>query len=239
MPRGAILPEHSDSWAVPQPLKDGDEASDICAQSQDRLLIAARNCREALDLMASMNGPDNRHLVTALKKYVEDTCEAIKQIDNLLKVKGTSLKKILVEIPGKSKGGLSWRSIIGLRDVLVHKLTVDNTRFYREASQSCAPLYDLLARVYFAPVKTDVTAGESLVSPSIKREALVNLVPYGDNEERTPEIAKTLVFICEDRSGEFLFFRLGRTTNPKQLLMWGPPGSGWIIKQVIGKKYSV
>ena len=234
----AILPEHSDSWAIPQPFKDGDEVSDTCVQSQDRLLTAARNCREALDLMASMNGPDNRHLVTALKKYVEDTCEAIKQIDNLLRAKGTSLEKILVEIPGESKGGLSWKSIVGLRDVLAHKLKLDNTRFYREASQSCAPLYDLLARVYFAPVKTHTTAGEPLLSPSIKREALVNLVPYGDGEDRTPEIAKTLVFICENRSGEFLFFRVGRTTNSKQLLIWFPPGSRWTLNKVIGLKRS-
>ena len=148
-----ILPEYSDTWAIPQPVTDGDEASDTCVQSQKRLLIAARNCREALDLMASMDGPENRHLVTALKKYIEDACEAIKQIDNLLKAKGTSLEKILVEIPGKSTDGLSWKSIIGLRDVLAHKLTLDNTRFYREASQSCAPLYDLLTRVYFIPFK--------------------------------------------------------------------------------------
>ena len=232
----SMLPEQ---WATPQPLKEGDEESQTCVQSQELILIAARNCRYALDLLSSMDGPDNCHLVTALKKYVEDSCEAIKQIDDLLKNKGTSLETILVEIPGKSKDGrMSWRSIVGLRDVLAHNLlTLDTVRFFQEASQHCAPLYDLLVRVYFNPIKSNTTT-ESLVGPLIKTEAMMKLAPYGDDEEQVPEIAKTLVCICEDRSGDFLFFRVGRTANPKQILLWGPPGSGWKVTNVIGVRYS-
>ncbi|MCY3568988.1 MAG: hypothetical protein OXH38_10200, partial [Chloroflexi bacterium] len=187
-------------------------------------MIAASNCRDAMDLLASMDGPGNRHLVTALKKYVEDACEAIKQIDNLLKGKGTSLETILVEIPGTSKDGrLSWRSIIGLRDVLAHHLTLDTSRFYGEASQHCGSLYDLLARVYFSPIKTNTIAGEPFITPAVKTEALLKLVPYGDEGERVPEIAKTLVVVWEDRSGDFLFLRVGRTKSHTELLLWGPP----------------
>ena len=225
-----LLPEQ---WARPRAPKERDEVSRTCVRCQELILIAARNCRDAMDVLASMHGPDDRHLVTALKKYVEDACEAIKQIDNLLKDKGTSLETILVEIPGKSEDGrLSWKSIIGLRDVLAHNLTLDTVRFHREASQHCGPLYDLLARVYFAPIKVNAMAGEPLIGPAIKGEALLNLVPYGDDGERVPEIARTLVLVCEDRSGVFLFFRLGRTTNPRQLLISGP-GPGWKLTKFL------
>ena len=44
-----ILPELSGSWAIRRSIKDGDEAWGTCVQSRDRLQIAARDCREALD----------------------------------------------------------------------------------------------------------------------------------------------------------------------------------------------
>ena len=93
---------------------------------------AARNCRSALDVtarMGSMDGTKDPDLLTALKKYVENTCEAIKQVDNRLKREGSSLAQVLFEIPEASVGDVSWRELIGRRDVLAHQLlTIDDER---------------------------------------------------------------------------------------------------------------
>ena len=77
---------------------------------------AARNCKSALRVIARLHGSDalkDPDLLTALKKYVEDTCEAIKEVDNTLKRNKSSLTSLLFEIPDKTAGHeASWRNLI-------------------------------------------------------------------------------------------------------------------------------
>ena len=66
---------------------------------------AARSCRRALSVMDRMRQDEagtDADLMAALKRYVEDTCEAIKQVDNELKRNDSSLEELLFEIPGQS-----------------------------------------------------------------------------------------------------------------------------------------
>ena len=86
----------------------GEEVSTTCVHLEEWMASAARSCRSALDVMKRMDsadGPKDPHLLTALKKYVEDTCEAISQIDNRLKQEESSLAQVLFEIPEASQGG--------------------------------------------------------------------------------------------------------------------------------------
>ena len=56
------------------------------------MLSAARTCRRAqriMDRMRRGEGRKDSDLMTALKKYVEDTCGAIKEVDNGLKRNGS------------------------------------------------------------------------------------------------------------------------------------------------------
>ena len=72
---------------------------------------AARSCRSALDVMTRMDrmdGPKDPDLLTALKKYVEDACEAIKQVDTRLEHEESGLAQLLFEIPEASQGEVSW-----------------------------------------------------------------------------------------------------------------------------------
>ena len=76
---------------------------------------AARNAKSALDVIYRMRGLStlqDRDLLTALKKYVEDTCQAIKDVDNSLKNRQSSLADLLPEIPHETAADeVSWRSL--------------------------------------------------------------------------------------------------------------------------------
>ena len=201
-----------------------DEVSETCVHLEELMASAARSCRSALNVMARMDrtdGSKDPDLLTALKKYVQDTCEAIKQADNCLKRKGSGLAQVFFEVPEASQGEVSWRELVGRREVLAHRLlTVDDERVYREAERDFGALYELLSRVYFAPIKTNLIAGEG-VCPLLRADALRRLAPSADG--RTPEIGSSLVFVCEDSKKGFLAFRVGRSES-NTILLAGPPG---------------
>ena len=152
-------------------------------------------------------------LMNALKKYVEDTCEAIKEVDNELKRNGSSLEKLLFEIPGESDDQVSWRNLIGRRDVIAHKLlTVDDERVYREAERDFGLLEELISRVYFVPIKTDFGAGRG-AAPLMRVEVLDKLTPSVGGER--PRIGTSVVFVFEDLADGFVCLRMGRTKTNK------------------------
>ena len=95
-----------------------DEVSKTCIHLEEWMASATRNCNSALDVTTRMDSTDGQKdpvLLTALKKYVQDTCEAIKQVDDSLQKKGSSLTQVLIEIPDASQGEVSWRELIGRR----------------------------------------------------------------------------------------------------------------------------
>ena len=90
----------------------GDLVSETCIHAEELMSSGARSCRSGLDVMARMDGTEGGEdpdLATALKKYVQDTCEAIKQVDNALKEKGPDLASLLFEVPDRSQDEMSWR----------------------------------------------------------------------------------------------------------------------------------
>ena len=200
-------------------LRPDQEISDTCIQLEEFMSSAARNARSALDVIDRMRGLGNlqdRDLLTALKKYVEDACEAVKVVDNKLKDNGSSLESLLGEIPNETLDGeVSWRNLIGRRDVIAHRLlTVDDNKVYREAVRDFGSLHQLLSKTYFVPVKTD-WASDRGFSPLVKTDALRNLAPSKANT--IPSIGQSLIFVCEDKQEGFLSFRVGRSQDNKML----------------------
>ena len=184
-----------------------------------------RTCRQAIDLMGRMKIERNRQhddLAVALRKYVEDTCEAIKQVDNELKKNGSSLEELLFEIPGAACDQVSWRNLIGRREVIAHKLlTVDDETVYKEAERDFALLGELVSRVFFAPTKTDLHNGRPM-QPLLRSEVLHKLEPAVPGE--LPRIGTSLIFIVEDVTMGLTYLRMGRTEENK-LALAGPPGT--------------
>ena len=189
-----------------------EPVSETCIHAEELMASGARSCRSALDVMARMEraeGAQDADLVTALKKYVQDTCEAIKQVDNALKEKGSDLATLLFEVPDRSPGEISWRDLIGRRDVIAHQLlTIDDKRIQHEAQRDFGLLHKLLSWVYFAPVKTNLKAGRGF-GPMLKTDVVRGLLPAKPGS--TPTIGQSLIFVCEDEKQGLVAFRAGRT----------------------------
>ena len=206
------MPELVASAQIIWSIRSDQEVSEACLHAEEFMLSAARTCRRAqsiIDRMRRAEGRKDSDLMTALKKYVEDTCGAIKEIDNKLKRTGSSLETLLFEIPGESDNQVSWRNLIGRRDVIAHRLlTVDDERVYREAERDFGLLKELISRVHFVPIKTDFRAGRG-PQPLMRREVLASLTPAAKGER--PQIGTVLVFVCEDVVDGFVCLRMGRT----------------------------
>lgn len=198
----------------------GDEVSDICIHLEEFMSSAARSCKGALEVMDYLeesNSSVEKHLMTALKKYVEDTCAGLKEVDNTLEKNSSGLSQLFHEIPQEiSECELSWRSLIGRRDVIAHQLlTIDNERVYYEAKRDFGLLHELLTRIYFSPVKTNIDANRGF-SPLMRTDVVRQLSP--SRAGRSPKIGESLMFVCEDIVDGFLCFRLGRTEQDRVLL---------------------
>ncbi len=163
-------------------IEENDIVSETCIHAEELMASGARSCRGALDVIARMDrteGARDPDLATALRKYVQDTCEAIKQVDNALNKKGSGLAPLLFEIPDRSHGEMSWRDLIGRRDVIAHQLlTVDDQRVWDEARRDFGSLYEMLSRVHFAPVKSDLDAGRG-ISPMFNGAVVGGALTWG------------------------------------------------------------
>lgn len=205
-----------------------DPVSETCIHAEETMASGARSCRRALNVLARIQrtrGAQDADLATALKKYVQDTCEAIKQVDNALRKKGSDLATLLFEIPDRSQGEMSWRNLIGRRDVIAHQLlTVDDQRVQREAQRDFNSLHQLLSRVHFALVKSNLEAGRTFL-PMFRGDAVQRLSP-GESGSK-PTTGQGLIFVFEDEKRGFLAFRLGRSAN-NEILIAGPPGTDHI-----------
>jgi len=199
-----------------------DKISETCIHAEEMMSCAARNCRDALDFIARMERAQDRDLSAALGTYVQNTCEAMKQVDNALEKKRTNLAKLLFEVPGGSSDDMSWRNLIARQEVMAHKLlTLDDEGIQSEVRRDLGALYELLSRVYFVPVETRLEDGRGF-RPRIEVGAMRQLQPCEPGTK--PVIGRSLIFIFEDEADGFSAFRLGLSTNDT-ILLAGPSGS--------------
>ena len=202
-------------------IRPHEEISATCIQLEEFTASAARNAQSALRVIEriwNLGNRDDQDLLTALKKYVEDACEAIKVADNTLKDHGSSLDVLLHEIPSETKGEAgSWRNLIGRRDIIAHRLlTVDTRRVYREAVRDFGSLHELLSKTYFVPVKTDWASDRGFPELAIRGDAFRRLAP--SRAKDTPSIGASFIFVCQDDQEGFMSLRLGRSQDNE--LLW-------------------
>ena len=219
------MAEMLEKAAIIWPIGVDDPISETCIQAEDWLASGARSCRRALDVMDRIERAEGQDvdLMAALKRYVEETCEAVKQVDNALKKKGSDLATLLHEIPNEASGEASWRNIIGRRDVLAHRLLmIDDERVHREARRDFESLYQLLSRVYFAPIKTNFEGGRGSPQVILKAEKIRQLRPAEPGNQTA--VGESVVFVYEDEERGFIAFRFGRSDNNRALIS-GPTGT--------------
>lgn len=195
-------------------IKDDDTVSDTCIHAEELLAGGARSCHSLLDVMTRMDstdGVEDSDLAAALRKYVEDTCEAIKQADNVLNKRGTGLAMLLAEVPDRLQVVMSWRDLIGRLDVIAHRLlTVDDQRIRREAVRDFGLLHEMLSRVYFVPTKTNLKISKGF-NPMFKAGTVRRFSPAKPDSQ--PTIGRSLVFICEDEKSGFAAFQFSCTAS--------------------------
>ncbi|MCY4090933.1 MAG: DUF86 domain-containing protein [Caldilineaceae bacterium] len=220
--RGAEEVTHSELLErsqVIQSIGPDDEISLICIQLEQLIASAARNAGKAIRVIDRIRGTGSFRdddLLTALKKYVEDTCEAIRIVDNKLKDNDSSLDSLFAEVPSETtEDSMSWRNLIGRRNIIAHNLfTLDDERIYRDALRDFEALHQLLSRIHFVPTVTDLASGEGF-SPAIKIDTITDLRPSRVGE--TPEIGNSLIIACQDKHQGFLAVKFGRTATNRAL----------------------
>ncbi len=188
--------------------------SKLCQGLSSWLGKAVENAGEALRAIVLIQESDlDRKLrLTALKKYVEDTGEAIKTIDNKLKKHGSSLVTLIFEIPETGEEDMSWRNLIGRRDVIAHKLlNINDERVYSEAVRDFKRLHLLLTKIHFYPYKISSANAMKVRFPP---EQLKSLIPH----TRGPlTIGQSLILIVEHEHEGLFSARLGWNDDDERL----------------------
>lgn len=141
-------------------IPDSGGVSGLCVECMEFMASAARNAAAVVRVLERLDNADDPDLVTALKKYVQDTGEALKNIDNRLKRSHSSLAELFPELPGDDAVAATWRDLIARRDVIAHRiLSVDDARVRHEAARDFKTLHSLLGNINFVPTTTDLDGG--------------------------------------------------------------------------------
>ena len=199
-----------------------DELSETCVEVAEFIAAAGRNSHSAIRVIERIrlspehNDPD---LFAALKKYVEDTGQAIKEADDRLKSDGSSLALLLYEIPDSSpdEAEASWRNLIGRRDVIAHKLlSVDDLRVFDECVRDFVTINGFLSNVHFAVAKSDVENGYFGPEIAIKTDTMNSLKPTREGQK--PTINDSVVVVFEDKQLGFWSLRFSLSADRELLI---------------------
>ena len=180
-----------------------------CVEMYEFMCAAARSSVAAVEVLDRLNTEGDPHLLAALKRYVEDTGQALKEVDNRLKKLHSGLNELFPEIS-------SWRELISRRDVIAHKiLTLDNAKVREESDRDFRSLCRLLPNINFAPTIIDLEQG---IGPEvyIRPNQLRKLAP-SEAGQNTFVLGGTLVVVCLDARKGIVTFRLGRSPDNKVL----------------------
>ncbi|MCY4365784.1 MAG: hypothetical protein OXE17_06130 [Chloroflexi bacterium] len=181
-----------------------------CVEMYEFISAASRFAAAGVEVLDRLNTEDDPHLLAALKRYVEDTGQALKEVDNRLKKLHSGLNELFPEIS-------SWKDLISRRDVIAHKiLTLDDDKVRKEADRDFRALCQLLSNIHFAPTVIDLEQG---IGPevAIRSNLLRELAPSEAGQEAFV-LGSVLVVVCLDARKGIVAFRLGRSPDNKALL---------------------
>lgn len=212
------------------PISPQAVVSQLCIDCMEFMASAARDASAALDVLDRLEGANDPHLDRALRKYVEDTGLALKEVDNRVKRAESSLAELFPEVPDNCTDAASWRDLIGRRDVIAHRiLSVDDVRVRQEAQRDFSTLYSLLRNINFVPTLTDWDSGR-LFAVRMRAEAIRRLPPLEPDGSAT-EIGTSLILVCEDIQHGLLTFRVARSAEDQLLFSSSRVGSVSITVQ--------
>ena len=171
--RGATrveMDEMFDDAVVVFPASTGSPIAEPCIEMYEFMSAATRSAAAGVEVLDRLNTEDDPHLVAALKRYVEDTGQALKEVDNRLKKLHSGLNELFPEIS-------SWKGLISRRDVIAHRiLTLDDDKVREEANRDFRALCQLLSNIHFAPTVIDLEQG---IGPQViaRSKELLDLAP--------------------------------------------------------------
>ena len=205
-----------DDAVVVFPASTSRPIAEPCVEMYEFISAASRSAAAGVEVLDRLNTEDDPHLVAALKRYVEDTGQALKEIDNRLKKLHSGLNELFPEIS-------SWKGLMSRRDVIAHKiLTLDDDKVRKEADRDFRALWQLLSNIHFAPTVIDLEQG---IGPevAIRSNQLRELAP-SEVGQKAFVLGGALVVVCLDARKGIVTFRLGRSPNNKALLAVSHPG---------------
>ena len=198
-------------------VSEGDPISGTCIECMELVSSAARNAASAIAVLDRADPVRDAHLGAALKKYVEDTGEALKQLDKLLNDRCSTLAELFPDLSDGAEDTTTWKELIGRRDVIAHKiLTIDDDRVHDEADQDFRTLYSLLRNISFVPKMTDVTNGRG-IEVSLRVDELHRL-PAITPESNVTAIGASLILVHDDFQLGLRTLRLARSPDNKLLV---------------------
>lgn len=198
-------------------VSEGDPISGTCIECMELVSSAARNAASAVAVLDRADPDRDAHLNVALKKYVEDTGEALKQLDKLLNDRCSSLAELFPDLSDGAEDTTTWKELIGRRDVIAHKiLTIDDDRVRDEADQDFRMLYSLLRNISFVPKMTDVTNGSG-IEVLFRVDELHRLPPITPGSNVTA-IGASLILVHDDFQLGLQSLRLARSPDNELLI---------------------
>ena len=211
--RGATRVEMDEMFedaVISFPVSTSNLIAEPCVEMYEFMSAAARSAVAGVEVLDRLNTEDDPHLVAALKRYVEDTGQALKEVDNRLKKLHSGLNELFPEIS-------SWKSLIGRRDVIAHQvLTLDDGKVREEADRDFRALCQLLPNIHFAPKIIDLEQGIGL-EVCLRLDQLRDLAPSEAGQEAFV-LGGTLMIVCLDARKGIVTFRLGRGPDNQALL---------------------
>lgn len=186
-----------------------NEIVEPCVEMQEFMLAATRSVAKAVEVLDLLTEENGSHLVAALKRYVEDTGQALKEVDDRLKALHSGLDDLLPDIS-------SWRSLIGRRDVIAHKiLTVDDEKIREEADKDFRALCQLLPNIHFCPTVIDLE--QDGFNVRFISDKLLGLVP-SEAGQSSFGLGEALIAVYLDIRKGIVAFRFGRDHDNRLLV---------------------
>lgn len=193
-----------------------DEIAEPCVEMQEFMSAAARSAAAAVEVLDRLTKENDPHLVAALKRYVEEIGQALKEVDNRLKVLHSGLNELLPDIS-------SWRSLIGRRDVIAHQiLTVDDEKIREEADKDFRALCQLLPNIHFCPTVIDLE--QTGFAAHFKGNKLFGLIRQ-EGGENSYGLGGALILVYLDIQKGIVTFRLGLDHDNRMLIAGSHPGN--------------
>ena len=205
-----------DDAVVVLPVSTSRPIAEPCVEMYEFMSAAARSAVAGGEVLDRLKTEDDPHLVAALKRYVEDTGQALKEVDNRLKQLHSGLNQLFPEIS-------SWKELIGRRDVIAHQiLTLDDDKIRKEADRDFRALCRLLGNIHFAPTIIDLERG---IGPQvIVRADYLRGLTTSESGQDAFVLGGSMVVVCLDTSKGIIVFRLGRSSNNRALMAVSHPG---------------